>query len=206
MKGTPNSPSRGFAIKLLTTGHHVHAWPYDWGVYPDPTGGLVALAAMQFGLVRLLEPPIRRWLERPGPWTATVLVNGSIMTVFLWHSTVQVLVIGGALALDGAGLALTPGSPAWWAARPLWLGLMLIALFPAVALFARYERGGRAAKATVPAAGVQAGAALALCLGLALLAWSGVAVAGPPYITIVPVLLAIAGAAVILRAGGKPAP
>lgn len=171
-----------------------------------PTIALVALAAMQFGLVRLLEPPIRRWLERPGPWTATVLVNGSIMTVFLWHSTVQVLVIGGALALDGAGLALTPGSPAWWAARPLWLGLMLIALFPAVALFARYERGGRAAKATVPAAGVQAGAALALCLGLALLAWSGVAVAGPPYITIVPVLLAIAGAAVIFRAGGKPAP
>jgi len=171
-----------------------------------PTIALVALAAMQFGIVRLLEGPVRRWLDKPGPWAGTVLVNGSIMTIFLWHSTVQVLVIAAALGLGGLGLDLQPGSLAWWAARPLWLGLMLVALFPAVALFARYERGGRAAPAHPPSAGLQAGAAVATCLGLALLAWSGVAVAGPPYVTVLPLLFALGGALVIIRAGARNSP
>jgi hypothetical protein len=48
---------------------------------------------------------------------------------------------------------------------------------------------------------VQTGAAVVTCLGLALLAWSGVAVAGPPYVAVMPLLLALGGAAVILRAG-----
>jgi hypothetical protein len=78
---------------------------------------------------------------------------------------------------------------------------MLIGLFPAVALFARYERGGRAATAHPPVAALQAGAAVATCFGLALLAWSGVAVAGPPFVTVLPLVLALGGAGMILRAG-----
>ena len=48
---------------------------------------------VQIGLVLALEPAGRRMLDHVGVWTATVLMNGMIMTVFLWHLTAFVLVM-----------------------------------------------------------------------------------------------------------------
>jgi hypothetical protein len=83
---------------------------------------MLLLGMIQIGLALSLEAPFRRWLERPVPWTATVLVNGMIMTIFLWHLTASTLVTGLALQLGSVGLTVEPGSGAWWAARPLWWG------------------------------------------------------------------------------------
>ena len=136
---------------------------------------MLAIGIVQTGLLLSLETPFRRWLRRARPWTWTVLVNGMIMTVFLWHLTASSLVIGLALLVGDVGLTLSPGSGAWWAARPLWLLVYALALIPFALVFGRFERGG-AGRPIMPWRPVL-GAAL-VCGGLALLALDGVAGGG----------------------------
>ena len=101
-----------------------------------PTIALIALAMLQGGLLLSLEGPMRRQLQSVRLWAATILVNRSIMTIYLWHMTVLVLVIGLLYALGGIGLAHTPGSSLWWSMRPLWLaGLATILLIVTALLF-----------------------------------------------------------------------
>src|SRR5262245_16325063 len=61
------------------------------GVPEDPISNttppkitLIALAIMQGGLLLALQVPARRWLAGRAAWTATVAINGSIMTFFIW--------------------------------------------------------------------------------------------------------------------------
>jgi hypothetical protein len=133
---------------------------------------LIALACAQGGLLLSLQSPGRRWLARASAWTATVLINGMIMTIYLWHLTAMVLVIG-LLHLSGdLGLQLEPASGSWWRARPLWLAGLSLALFPLVLVLSRFERpksGGPA-----PGAWRLVLGAAAVCAGLALLALHGV--------------------------------
>jgi len=82
---------------------------------------ILALGIVQCGLLLPFESPMRRWLTRARPWTATVLVNSMIMTVLLWHLTASALTIGCVLWLGDTGLTATPGSGEWWAIRPVWL-------------------------------------------------------------------------------------
>ncbi len=170
----------------------------DFSNTRPPTVALVALAAMQFGALMLLERPVRRWLEREGPWTATVLVNGMIMTVFLWHSTVQTLVIGAAAWLGGVGLALQPGSVAWWLWRPAWLLVMLLALLPVVLLMMRFEQGGRRESRAVWPAGALVTGSLILCLGIGLLAALGMGVPQFPWLRVAPLALVTVGGVLVL--------
>ena len=133
---------------------------------------MLAMGIVQSGLLLSFEAPMRRWLTRAAPWTATVLVNSMIMTIFLWHLTASTLVIGAALLLGDAGLTVIPGSAMWWAMRPVWLGMFALALVPFSLGFGRFERAGASGRA-VPAKRLVAGAAL-VCGGLALLALGGV--------------------------------
>ena len=170
-----------------------------------PTVALAALAALHFGVITLLQPVVARWLERPGPWAATILVNGLIMTIFLWHSTAQIVVYGAAAGLGGLGLRVEPGSAAWWLARPLWIGLMLAVLAALVAIFGRFERGTRRGAESLPRpAGQQVAGTLALCLGVAVLAGLGMGRETFPWLRVLPLAVALAGAALVLWPGGKP--
>ncbi|MFM5886578.1 MAG: acyltransferase family protein [Novosphingobium sp.] len=108
-----------------------------------PTLALLALGLTQTGIALLLEPAARRWLQRARVWTAVVLVNGMIMTIYLWHLTAFVLVMVAAWLAGGLGLHVTPGSGAWWLARPLWFAVYVLALLPMIARFSRYENMGR---------------------------------------------------------------
>jgi hypothetical protein len=144
-----------------------------------PTLALFALGVAQSGLVLALEPLGRRMLDNINIWTATVLMNGMIMTVYLWHLTAFVLVMTIVwLAFGGAGLNSIPGSGDWWASRPLWLGVYILALLPMIAIFAKHERsfgpirGGR----TVPKVRVVIGV-LMICAGLA--ATAAITIASP---------------------------
>ena len=105
-----------------------------------PKLSIFALGVCQAGLVLALEPLARRLLARTTLWTAVILVNGMIMSLYLWHLTASVLVTAGAWGL-GIGLEALPGSLGWWLTRPLWLGLYALATLPFVVLFARFERG-----------------------------------------------------------------
>ena len=44
-------------------------------------------------------------LAKTRNWAATILINGRIMTLYLWHLTAMVALIGGSLLLDGLGPA-----------------------------------------------------------------------------------------------------
>lgn len=137
---------------------------------------MLALALVHTGLLLSIEGPMRRWLDRSVPWTATVLVNGMIMTIFLWHLTAATLVIGAALLVGGLGLGVDPATGGWWAVRPLWIVVYALVLVPCVLAFGGLERRGGAGR-TRPGWLLATGATVA-CAGLALLALGGVAAAG----------------------------
>jgi len=138
-----------------------------------PKIAMLALGIVQCGLLLSIESPMRRWLAGPTPWTAVVLINGMIMTVFLWHLTASTLSIGVALWLGGAGLDVAPGSGAWWALRPLWIAVYLLALLPFALGFGRFERSPGSSQA-YPGWRLVVGALL-MCGALALLALDGIA-------------------------------
>lgn len=137
-----------------------------------PKVALLVLGVVQCGLLLSVEAPMRRWLARASSWTAVVLVNSMIMTIFLWHLTASTLAIGCALWLNGIGLQAYPGSAAWWAIRPLWLLGYLLALLPFALAFGRFERGNIGDRIFSPWR-LLTGAAL-ICAGLSLLARDGV--------------------------------
>jgi fucose 4-O-acetylase-like acetyltransferase len=139
-----------------------------------PTVALLALGIGQVGILLALERPMRRWLTRSVPWTGTILVNGMIMTLFLWHYTVMVVpVVASAAWFNGFGMRLEPDTGLWWATRPLWLVVLLVILAVVAPLVGRFERPG--GRSHLPSGTVRpvSGTALA-CTGFAILAIGGV--------------------------------
>ncbi len=108
--------------------------------YP-PTLCFLLAGIWAVGAVMLLRPALVRWVARPGPWKATIFVNGIIMTLFLWHMTAYLLAI---LALFPLGFGREADSTArWWLERPLWIGAPGLILAGLVALLGRAERPSR---------------------------------------------------------------
>ena len=156
---------------------------------------LLALGLAQIGLLLSLEGPMRRWLARKAVWTATVLINGMIMTIFLWHSTVMMLMIGAGFWLLPTLFEVAPGSGAWWALRPLWVLAFALGTLPFLPVFTRVERAiGDLPARALPLWRLLAGASM-LCAGLALLAGGGVVGTGPLELDWVSLLLFLVGSA-----------
>jgi fucose 4-O-acetylase-like acetyltransferase len=158
-----------------------------------PKIAMLALGIVQCGLLLSIEPPMRRWLAKDRPWTAVVLINGMIMTIFLWHLTASTLSFGGAMLMNDIGLNAVPGSGSWWAIRPVWIVVYLLALLPFALGFGRFERG-IAVSWILPSWRLVTGALL-ICTGLALLALEGVAGNGWLGLRVEALLLTFAGAA-----------
>lgn len=133
---------------------------------------LAALALAQIGLLLSLQGPANRVLARTRPWAATVLANGMIMTVFLWHSTAMMLLFGLGIQAGGAGLRVFPATAEWWAVRPVWILLFALSMPLFIALFQRFER--TTGRPSPPTWRLLLGC-LAGCSGLALAAIGGVA-------------------------------
>ncbi|MBT8048415.1 MAG: acyltransferase [Xanthomonadales bacterium] len=137
-----------------------------------PKLSMLTLGIAQCGLLLSIENPMRRWLSRITPWTAVVLINSMIMTVFLWHLTASTLAIGGAMLFNDIGLTVQPGSGTWWALRPVWIFVYLLALLPFALGFGRFERS--AAGTQIHSSGRLVAGAVLACAGLASLALNGV--------------------------------
>ena len=158
--GTPARLVLYSALALLTLYVMVSAGPYPLAMVGSPDEGLsntlppkatlLVLGVFQFGLLLALQNPMQRVLAGARVWTATVLINSMIMTVYLWHLTVMVLLISLLYFAGGPGLGLVPGSTAWWLTRPLWIALLLGLLTPVALLLLPLERSSRGTGSTVP--------------------------------------------------------
>ncbi|MDE0143038.1 MAG: acyltransferase [Caldilineaceae bacterium] len=166
-----------------------------------PRVTLLALGVAQTGLLLALERPARRLLERGALWTTTVLINGMIMTVFLWHVTVLVTVVGLIFMTVGWGsfslLSVVPGTSAWWLTRPLWIAVLAVALIPFIALFNRFEHIGQAQRTAAPPAWRLLLGCTLVCLGLSILTLRGIPTAAWPGINLLALGLPFVGAALI---------
>jgi hypothetical protein len=139
---------------------------------------LLALGAAQTGLVLALEGPMRRLLDNTRMWAGTVLVNGTIMTVYLWHLTVLALLVGLAKLARGIGLHLVPGTPDWWLARIPWIAALAAAMVLILPLVGRFERAAPPPPGFRPSTPrILIGAAL-VSAGIAYLTLGGIAAEG----------------------------
>lgn len=141
--------------------------------YP-PRVTLLFLGMFQAGFILLLEPLAARWMARVGAWTGVVLISSRIMTLYLWHLTAMVVVIGVSLALGGWGLGIEPLSGQWWLSRPLWFVVLLVPTAALIALFGRFERPRRDTR-PAPQWWRPVLAVALICAGLGLLAAIGIA-------------------------------
>jgi Acyltransferase family len=103
-----------------------------------PTLALLAVTATELGLVLMLRDPAERWLRRSRPWRAVVAVNAVVLTIFLWHMSAVLLLVGGLNALH---LLPTPAvaTHAWWFWRIPWLVMLIGVLAALVAVFGPIE-------------------------------------------------------------------
>ena len=201
------------AVALLLLGLLIRYGRYPVSMVGVPTDAisnttppkvvLLFLGFAQISLLLALEAPLRRWLARSVPWTAVVLVNGMIMTVFLWHMTALAFFVGLLHLCGDVGLGLFPGTGLWWAARPIWLAFLVLALVPLVLLFSRFERLGPPRPGAAPAAWRMILGSLAVCLGLALFAFDGIAGTGLLGLRTGVLALTLTGALLIRRWGGR---
>ena len=141
--------------------------------YP-PRVTLVFLGLLQGGLLLLLEPPARRLTQRPRAWWLVVAVNARIMTLYLWHVTAMVVVVGTSVLLAGVGLGVEPLTAPWWLARPLWYAVLVAVTLALVACFGRFETPG-ADPRPAPRPWRPLLAVAGSCAGLAALAVLGIA-------------------------------
>ena len=184
----------------------VHKGPYPLAMVgsPDedlsnslpPKISLLVLGIVQLGLLLAIEAPMRRVLEGLRVWTATVLINSMIMTVYLWHLTAAMGVVAALYFAGGFGLGLVPTTPEWWLSRPLWIACLYAVLLPFTLLLSPLERRSRAVDAPVPAAWRQVGGAVAICLGVALIGKFGFGNAPLAGLDIMAFLLVVTGAAI----------
>lgn len=141
--------------------------------YP-PRVTLTFLGMFQAGLVLLVEPALTRLMAGLRAWTTVVLISARIMTLYLWHLTAMVIVIGLALLVDGWGLGMEPLSSEWWLSRPIWFMVVAVPTLALMAIFGRYERPERDER-PAPQAWQPVLAVVLVCAGLGLLAAIGIA-------------------------------
>jgi len=165
-----------------------------------PTLALLALGVTHTGIVLALEAKVRPLLERLSVWAAAVSINEVIMTLYLWHATVMVLLVAIAELPGGVGLRFVPNTAAWWATRIPWLVLLTVSLAGFVAVFGRIE-AGRTAPEHAPRAWRSVLGAVALCVGLVLLSAGGIGGQDVLSVRPIPVLLTLTG--VLLVAAGR---
>lgn len=191
--------------------------PYPLAMVGSPDEGLsntmppkitlLALAVFQFGLLLAIEKPMRRVLESLRLWAATVLINSMIMSIYLWHITIMVVLISLLFLADGFGLRLEPGTGEWFLSRIAWIAVLYVLLLPVALLVSPLERRARAGDTVVPSAVRQVGGAMLLCLGVAFLARYGYGGGPFPRFDVMAFALVVVGSALSgLLPGLRPVP
>lgn len=133
-----------------------------------PTVVLIFLACFQMGVILLTTSWANRRLADTDTWAGIIVMNGMIMTMYLWHCTAMMLAVWLGYAF-GYRWPMDPLTGAWWLSRIGWVILLAGFLVVFVVLFGRFERPR-------PAAPVGKGVGKALLAGAgAVLAAAGLA-------------------------------
>lgn len=104
-----------------------------------PSVCLMLLAVGQTAVVILARDRMACWLERPAVWAGVVMLGARAMTIYVWHLTALVAVVGLALF---TGVDLPGGGTTWWwFSRPAWLAVLAVVLLAIVLPASRLERG-----------------------------------------------------------------
>jgi len=168
-----------------------------------PTTAMMAVGWVQIGVILLISDWAQRWLLNPRPWSWVIVMNQMIMSVYLWHMTAMIAVIGLAMALGGVGLSMEPGTGEWWSFRPIWLVIFAAMLAPFLAIFLRFESGSRAASSAQPGPWQAIPGAIVTCGGLIMMALSGVGADSPIGVNWIAIAMVLVGVVLaIVRLGG----
>lgn len=133
-----------------------------------PKVTLIALGLFLFGLLLSMEAPMQRMLAGLKVWTCTVIVNTMIMTIYLWHMTILLIVLALSYYSDGFGLTMEPGSTQWWSTRPVWLVVLAVILIPVALALSPLERVARPKDAPLLSSWRLVGGAIMAGLGITL--------------------------------------
>ena len=109
-----------------------------------PTATMAALAIIQAAALTLLHVPLTALMRTHAAQGAVFLIGSRLMTIYLWHLPVIMMLIGLELLLP---LPLpVPGSPVWWWTRPVFLVVVLAVVWLLSLWLLRFEK--------VPATGI----------------------------------------------------
>lgn len=138
---------RWWQLVLLIAGGYVTQWGlvslggYSWSMLANqwpPTATMAVFAVVQASALTLLHAPLTA-LMRTRPAQAAVFVLGSrLMTVYLWHLPMIMVLIGIQLALPFP--LPVPGSPIWWWTRVPFLLVVLGAVWLLSLWLVRFEK------------------------------------------------------------------
>ncbi|WP_251448443.1 acyltransferase family protein [Microbacterium sp. USTB-Y] len=106
-----------------------------------PTAPLAILAVVQAAALALLNRPLTALMRTRAAQSAVLLIGSRLMTVYLWHLPMIMVLTGVELVLPFPMPA--PGSALWWWTRVPFLLVVLAAVWVLSLWLGRYERAPR---------------------------------------------------------------
>ncbi len=102
-----------------------------------PTVPLIAIGFSQACVLRLLKPGLVRLMATRPARAVVFLVGSRLMTIYLWHLPIIIILAGVALLIPGA--SPEPGTAAWWWSRILVYAFVIGLLFALSLVVGRWE-------------------------------------------------------------------
>ncbi|OAN43380.1 acyltransferase family protein [Microbacterium sp. H83] len=138
---------RGWQLLLLVAAGYGGLWGlvslggYSWNMLANqwpPTTPMILLAVIQAAALTLLHTPLTHLMTSRIAQGVVLVVGSRLMTIYLWHLPVIMLLTGVQLLLP---LPLpAPGSAAWWWTRPVFLLVVLAVVWALSLWLVRFER------------------------------------------------------------------
>ncbi|MCS3441479.1 acyltransferase family protein [Microbacterium phyllosphaerae] len=158
---------RWWQLLLLIAAGYAALWGlvslggYSWNMLGNqwpPTTAMVMLAVIQAAALTLLHGPLTALMRQRAAQGVVFLIGSRLMTVYLWHLPMIMVLIGIQLVLPIPLPA--PGSAVWWWTRPLFLVVVLAAVWVLSLWLIRFEKVPVGGTARFPSTGAVVAAVL----------------------------------------------